>query len=153
MIHSGQSIAPPDATGCSSWIRLIASIRYLAIRRRALKRRQSNSKLYARIDHKRSFVMFGDFDTGMDAPLSGYCAKTDRACRRTSRIRRAISSRSPARVRTRRLRAMSFPAAPWESFNFRMREILPGSEIVTLELRDRRNPEVNHFARNADPVD
>jgi hypothetical protein len=35
----------------------------------------SNSKVYARLDHKRSFVMFGDFDTGMDAPLSGYGRK------------------------------------------------------------------------------
>src|SRR5207237_6675091 len=36
---------------------------------------QTNSKLYARIDHKRSFMMFGDFETDMDAPLAGYSRK------------------------------------------------------------------------------
>src|SRR4029077_2352820 len=35
----------------------------------------SNSKLYARIDHKRSFVMFGDFETDTEAPVGGYSRK------------------------------------------------------------------------------
>jgi hypothetical protein len=35
----------------------------------------SNSKVYARFDHKRSFAMFGDFEADMDAPLAGYDRK------------------------------------------------------------------------------
>ena len=36
---------------------------------------QTNSKLYARIDRKRSYAMFGDFEADMDAPLMGYGRK------------------------------------------------------------------------------
>ena len=36
---------------------------------------QTNSKLYARIDRKRSYLMFGDFEADMNAPLMGYGRK------------------------------------------------------------------------------
>ena len=37
---------------------------------------QSNSKLYARLDHNRSYAMFGDLDADMEqVPLAGYTRK------------------------------------------------------------------------------
>jgi uncharacterized repeat protein (TIGR01451 family) len=64
----------------------------------------SNSKLYARFDHKRSYAMFGDFEADMDAPLAGYTRKLT-GVKAIWKMPMVISSRSPERVRTRPLLA------------------------------------------------
>ena len=102
---------------------------------------QSNSKLYARIDHKRSFVMFGDFDTGMDAPLSGYSRKLTGVQAHLENSQGDFITVTGARPDTAFARDV-FPGGTLGIIQLSSAEILPGSEIVTLELRDRRNPEV-----------
>lgn len=102
----------------------------------------SNSKLYARIDHKRSFVMFGDFDAGMDAPaLSGYARKLTGVQAHLENSQGDFMTVTGARPDTSFARDV-FPGGTLGIIQLSNAEILPGSEIVTLELRDRRNPEV-----------
>jgi uncharacterized repeat protein (TIGR01451 family) len=101
----------------------------------------SNSKLYARIDHKRSFVMFGDFDTGMDAPLSGYARKLTGVQAHLENSGGDFITVTGARPDTAFARDV-FPGGTLGIIQLSNGEILPGSEIVTLELRDRRNPEL-----------
>ena len=101
----------------------------------------SNSKVYARLDHKRSFVMFGDFDTGMDAPLSGYARKLTGVQAHLENSQGDFITVTGARPDTAFARDV-FPGGTLGIIQLSSAEILPGSEIVTLELRDRRNPEV-----------
>ncbi len=101
----------------------------------------SNSKVYARLDHKRSFVMFGDFDTGMDAPLSGYARKLTGVQAHLENSQGDFITVTGARPDTSFARDV-FPGGTLGIIQLSNAEILPGSEIVTLELRDRRNPEV-----------
>ncbi|MGZ8843609.1 MAG: hypothetical protein ACXW18_08095, partial [Pyrinomonadaceae bacterium] len=101
----------------------------------------SNSKLYARLDHKRSFVMFGDFETGMEAPLAGYARKLTGVKAHLENSRGDFISVTGARPDTAFARDV-FPAGALGIIQLSNFEILPGSEIVVLELRDRRNPEV-----------
>ncbi len=102
----------------------------------------SNSKLYARFDHKRSFVMFGDFDNGTEAaPLAGYARKLTGAQAHWENSQGDFITISGARPDTAFARDV-FPGGSLGIIQLSSGEILPGSEIVTLELRDRRNPEV-----------
>lgn len=101
----------------------------------------SNSKLYARLDHKRSFVMFGDFETGMEAPLAGYARKLTGVKAHLENSRGDFITVTGARPDTAFARDV-FPAGALGIIQLSNFEILPGSEIVVLEMRDRRNPEV-----------
>ena len=148
MIRSGRLIAPRDVTACSSLIRWIVSIRCSAIHRRALKPRSQIRKFTRALDHKRSFVMFGDFDTGMDAPLAGYARKLT-GVKAHLENSRAISSRSPARDPTQRLPATCFPGGTLGIIQLSNAEILPGSEIVMLEVARPAQSGSDHLARNA----
>jgi hypothetical protein len=101
----------------------------------------SNSKLYARIDHKRSFLMFGDFDTDIDAPLAGYDRKLTGVKAHLENSQGDFVSFTGARPDTAFARDV-FPAGALGIIELSNAEILPGSESVMLELRDRRNPDV-----------
>lgn len=101
----------------------------------------SNSKLYARLDHKRSFVMFGDFETGMEAPLAGYARKLTGVKAHLENSSGDFITVTGARPDTAFARDV-FPAGALGIVQLSNFEILPGSETVVLELRDRRNPEV-----------
>ncbi len=101
----------------------------------------SNSKLYARIDHKRSFVMFGDFDTDIDAPLAGYDRKLTGVKVHLENSRGDFVSFTGARPDTAFARDV-FAAGALGIIQLSSAEILPGSETVMLEVRDRRNPDV-----------
>ena len=101
----------------------------------------SNSKLYARLDHKRSFFMFGDFETEMDAPLAGYDRKLTGVKAHLENSRGDFITVTGARPDTAFARDV-FAAGGTSLFQLSNVEILPGSETVTLEVRDRRNPEV-----------
>jgi uncharacterized repeat protein (TIGR01451 family) len=101
----------------------------------------SNSKLYARFDHKRSFFMFGDFQTDMDAPLAGYDRKLTGVKAHLENSGGDFITITGARPDTAFARDV-FPAGTLSLMQLSNAEILPGSETVTLEVRDRRNPEV-----------
>src|SRR5581483_2968457 len=101
----------------------------------------SNSKLYARIDHKRSFMMFGDFETDMDAPLAGYSRKLTGVKAHFEDSKGDFITITGARPDTSFARDV-FPAGSLGIIQLSSADILPGSETVLLETRDRRNPEV-----------
>jgi uncharacterized repeat protein (TIGR01451 family) len=101
----------------------------------------SNSKVYARLDHKRSFAMFGDFETGTEVPLAGYARKLTGVKVHLENSRGDFITVTGARPDTTFARDV-FPAGTLGIIQLSNAEILPGSETVILELRDRRNPEV-----------
>lgn len=102
---------------------------------------QSNSKLYARIDHKRSYAMFGDFETDMEAPLAGYSRKLTGVRAHLENSQGDFITVTGARPDTAFARDV-FPTGSLGIMQLSNAEILPGSETVMLEVRDRRNPEV-----------
>src|SRR5207302_8831088 len=101
----------------------------------------SNSKLYLRVDHKRSYAMFGDFETDMNAPLLGYARKLTGVKAHLENSRGDFVTITGARPDTTFARDV-FPAGSLGIMQLSNEEILPGSEVVLLEVRDRRNPEV-----------
>ncbi|HKP36538.1 MAG TPA: hypothetical protein VJT71_06740, partial [Pyrinomonadaceae bacterium] len=102
---------------------------------------QTNSKLYARIDRKRSYAMFGDFETEMNAPLMGYNRKLTGVKLHLENSQGDSIIVTGARPDTSFARDV-FPAGSLGILQLSNGEILPGSENVILEIRDRRNPEV-----------
>src|SRR5258706_9295340 len=102
---------------------------------------QSNSKLYARVDHKRSYAMFGDFEADMEAPLAGYSRKLTGVKVHVENSQGDFVTVTGARPDTAFARDV-FPAGSLGILQLSSPDILPGSETVTLEIRDRRNPEV-----------
>ena len=102
---------------------------------------QTNSKLYARIDHKRSYAMFGDFEADMDAPLLGYGRKLTGVKLHLENSRGDALTLTGARPDTAFARDV-FAAGTLGIMQLTNGEVLPGSENVVLEVRDRRNPEV-----------
>ena len=101
----------------------------------------SNSKLYARIDHKRSFVMFGDFESDMDGPLAGYTRKLTGVKAHLENSGGDFITLTGSRPDTAFARDV-FPGGSLGLIQLSHADILPGSETVAIELRDRRNPEV-----------
>jgi uncharacterized repeat protein (TIGR01451 family) len=103
---------------------------------------QSNSKLYARIDHKRSYAMFGDYDADMnDLTLMGYGRKLTGVKVHVENAGGDFVTITGARPDTAFARDV-FPAGSLSLMRLSHAELLPGSENVTLEVRDRRNPEI-----------
>lgn len=103
---------------------------------------QSNSKLYARIDRGRSYVMFGDHDADMtEVPLAGYGRKLTGVKVHLENSDGDFLTLTGARPDTAYARDV-FPAGSLSLLRLNYAELLPGSETVTLEVRDRRNPEI-----------
>ncbi len=102
---------------------------------------QTNSKLYARIDRKRSYLMFGDFEADMNAPLMSYGRKLTGVKLHLENSSGDAITLSGARPDTAFARDV-FAAGNLGLMRLSNAEILPGSENVVLEIRDRRNPEV-----------
>jgi len=102
---------------------------------------QTNSKLYARIDYKRSYAMFGDFQTEMNAPLMGYDRNLTGVKVHLENSQGDGITLTGARPDTAFARDV-FPAGNLGILQLTHGEILPGSENVLLEIRDRRNPDV-----------
>jgi uncharacterized repeat protein (TIGR01451 family) len=103
---------------------------------------QSNSKLYARIDRGRSYAMFGDFDANMeDLSLAGYSRKLTGVKIHLENSQGDFVTVSGARPDTAFARDV-FSAGGVGLLHLTHGEILPGSEVVALEVRDRRNPEI-----------
>jgi uncharacterized repeat protein (TIGR01451 family) len=103
---------------------------------------QSNSKLYARLDHKRSYAMFGDLDAEMDqVPLAGYTRKLTGVKLHLENSGGDFVTVSGAKPDTSFSREV-FPAGGLSIMQLGHGEILQGSETVAIEVRDRRNPEI-----------
>ena len=102
----------------------------------------SNSKLYARLDHGRSYAMFGDLDADMeDVPLAGYTRKLTGAKLHLENNGGDFVTVTGAKPDTSFAREV-FPAGGLSIVQLAHGEILQGSETVSLEVRDRRNPEI-----------
>ena len=102
---------------------------------------QSNSKFYARLDRDRSYAMFGDFEADMeDLELTGYSRKLTGVKVHLENKNGDFISLTGARPDTAFARDV-FPAGSLSLVRLSHSEILPGSETVVLEVRDRRNPE------------
>ncbi|MFN2454799.1 MAG: hypothetical protein ABR577_11325 [Pyrinomonadaceae bacterium] len=103
---------------------------------------QSNSKLYARLDRNRSYAMFGDFDAGMDnLSLSGYARKLTGVKLHVENAHGDFITATGARPDTTFARDV-IPGGTLSLVRLSNGDVLPGSETVVLEVRDRRNPEI-----------
>ncbi|MBC7930961.1 MAG: hypothetical protein H7Z38_10410, partial [Rubrivivax sp.] len=102
----------------------------------------SNSKLYARVDRGRSYFVFGDFETENDkAGLASYTRRLTGAKLHLENSKGDYVSVTGARPDTSFARDV-FPGGAIAFARLTHTEILPGSETVVIEVRDRRNPEV-----------
>jgi uncharacterized repeat protein (TIGR01451 family) len=103
---------------------------------------QSNSKLYARLDHKRSYAMFGDLDADMEqVPLAGYTRKLTGVKLHLENSGGDFVTVTGAKPDTSFARDV-FPAGGLSIIQLGHGELLQGSETVAIEVRDRRNPEI-----------
>ncbi|HYU97959.1 MAG TPA: hypothetical protein VE977_03980, partial [Pyrinomonadaceae bacterium] len=117
---------------------------------------RSNSKLYARLDRGSSFLMFGDFNPDQDgtniiAPataratdtrmLTGYSRNLTGVKLHLENARGDAITLTGARPDTAFARDV-FPGGSFGFLQLSQLGILPGSETVVLEVRDRRNPEI-----------
>lgn len=103
---------------------------------------QSNSKLYARIDRGTSYAMFGDMETDQqNLQLSGYSRRLTGVKLHVENVRGDFVSVTGARPDTAFARDV-FPGGGLSLVRLSRGEILQGSEVVALEVRDRRSPEL-----------
>ncbi|MGI8654060.1 MAG: isopeptide-forming domain-containing fimbrial protein [Pyrinomonadaceae bacterium] len=103
---------------------------------------QSNSKLYARLDRNRSYALFGDFRADMDnLSLSGYARKLTGVKLHAENSRGDFFTVTGARPDTTFARDV-IAGGTLSLARLSNGGILPGSETVVLEVRDRRNPEI-----------
>ncbi|HZT59487.1 MAG TPA: isopeptide-forming domain-containing fimbrial protein [Pyrinomonadaceae bacterium] len=103
---------------------------------------QSDSKLYLRVDHKRSYFLFGDMETeNRNAGLAAYTRKLTGVKLHLENSHGDYISVTGARPDTAFARDV-FPGGALAFATLSHAEVLPGSETVVIEVRDRRNPEV-----------
>jgi uncharacterized repeat protein (TIGR01451 family) len=103
---------------------------------------QSNSKLYARLDRGRSYALFGDFDADMKGlSLAGYSRKLTGVKVHLEDQAGSFITITGARPGTAFARDV-IPGGSLSLAQLSYGDILAGSESVTLEVRDRRNPEI-----------
>jgi uncharacterized repeat protein (TIGR01451 family) len=102
----------------------------------------SNSKVYARIDRGRSYMMFGDMEADMDeAGYASYSRKLTGVKVHIENESGDFVSLTGARPDTSFARD-TFPGGTLSLVQLSHTDILPGSESVVVEVRDRRNPDV-----------
>lgn len=103
---------------------------------------QSNSKLYARIDRNRSYAMFGDMEADMsELALTGYARRLTGVKLHLENAKGDFVSVTGARPDTAFARDV-IPGGAISLVRLSHQQILTGSEMVVLETRDRRNPEI-----------
>jgi uncharacterized repeat protein (TIGR01451 family) len=102
----------------------------------------SNSKLYVRVDRGRSYAMFGDMEADMEqAGFASYSRKLTGVKFHIENNTGDFVSLTGARPDTSFGRD-TFPGGTLSLVQLSHTDILPGSETVVIEVRDRRNPEV-----------
>ena len=103
---------------------------------------QSNSKLYIRVDHKRSFAMFGDMEAELgESTLLGYSRKLTGAKLHLENSHGDQVTVTGARPDTAFARDV-FAGDQIGLVRLSRFDIMPGSESIVIEVRDRRNPDV-----------
>src|SRR6185503_1599418 len=103
---------------------------------------QSNSKLYFRLDHGRSYATFGDMEADMEGlQVAGYSRKLTGVKLHVENSSGDFITVTGARPDTAFARDV-IPGGSFTLARLSHSEILPGSESVVLEVRDRRNPEI-----------
>jgi uncharacterized repeat protein (TIGR01451 family) len=102
---------------------------------------QSNSKLYLRADRGRSYFLFGDMETeNRNAGLASYTRRLTGVKLHIENAKGDYVSVTGARPDTAFARDV-FPGGALGFERLSHAEILPGSETLVIEVRDRRNPE------------
>ena len=102
---------------------------------------QTNSKLYARLDRGRSYFLFGDFETeNRHSGLASYTRKLTGVKLHLENSKGDYVSVTGARPDTAFARDV-FPGGALGFARLSHAEVLPGSETLVIEVRDRRNPE------------
>ncbi|HEX7317414.1 MAG TPA: SdrD B-like domain-containing protein [Pyrinomonadaceae bacterium] len=102
---------------------------------------QTNSKLYARLDRGRSYFLFGDFESeNRHAGLASYTRKLTGVKVHLENAKGDYISLTGARPDTAFARDV-FPGGALGFARLSHADILPGSETLVIEVRDRRNPE------------
>jgi uncharacterized repeat protein (TIGR01451 family) len=102
----------------------------------------SNSKLYVRVDRGRSYAMFGDMEADMEqAGFASYSRKLTGVKFHIENNAGDFVSLTGARPDTSFARD-TFPGGTLSLVQLSHTNILPGSETVVIEVRDRRNPEI-----------
>ncbi|HYO91759.1 MAG TPA: hypothetical protein VEQ40_08990, partial [Pyrinomonadaceae bacterium] len=102
----------------------------------------SNSKLYVRVDRGRSYMMFGDMEADMEQ--AGFASYSRKLTGVKFHIENAVGdfvTLTGARPDTSFARD-TFPGGTLSLVQLSHMDILPGSETVIIEVRDRRNPEI-----------
>ena len=103
---------------------------------------ESNSKIYARFDRGRSYAMFGDFETGLENKrLVGYGRRlTGGKVHIENSVGDSITV-TGARPDTAFARQV-IPGGSLGLIQLGFGDIMQGSEVLAIETRDRRNPEL-----------
>jgi uncharacterized repeat protein (TIGR01451 family) len=102
---------------------------------------QSNSKLYMRVDRGRSYFLFGDMESeNRNAGLASYTRKLTGVKLHLENSKGDYVSVTGARPDTAFARDV-FAGGALGFARLSHAEVLPGSETLVIEVRDRRNPE------------
>jgi large repetitive protein len=102
----------------------------------------SNSKLYVRVDRGRSYLLFGDMVADMnEAGFASYSRKLTGVKFHIENMTGDFVSLTGARPDTSFARD-TYPGGTLSLVQLTHTDILPGSETIVIEVRDRRNPEV-----------
>lgn len=103
---------------------------------------QSNLKVYARLNRGSSYAMFGDMETDLDqSVLTGYSRKLTGVKLHLENSSGDFVSVTGARPDTAFARDV-FPGGGLSLMRLSHTNILQGSEVVSIEIRDRRDPSV-----------
>jgi large repetitive protein len=103
---------------------------------------QSNSKLYARLDRGRSYFLFGDMESeNRSAGLASYTRRLTGVKVHLENSKGDYVSLTGARPDTAFARDV-FAGGALGFARLSHGEVLPGSETLVIEVRDRRNPEL-----------
>ncbi|NNE98490.1 MAG: DUF11 domain-containing protein, partial [Pyrinomonadaceae bacterium] len=103
---------------------------------------ESNSKVYARFDRGRSYAMFGDFESGLENKrLVGYGRRLTGGKVHLENSRGDSITVTGARPDTAFARQV-IPGGSLGVVQLRFGDIMQGSEVLAIETRDRRNPEL-----------
>jgi uncharacterized repeat protein (TIGR01451 family) len=103
---------------------------------------ESNSKLYARLDRGRSYAMFGDFEANMQrSRLLSYGRRLTGVKLHLENANGDFVTATGARPDTSFARQIIKGGSAGLVQLF-YPDLMPGSELLSLEIRDRRNPEI-----------
>lgn len=103
---------------------------------------ESNSRVYARLDRGRNYALFGDFEADMNSNrLIGYSRKLTGVKLHLENRKGDFITVTGAKPDTSFARQI-IPGGSLSFVQLDFPDILIGSEVLNLEVRDRRNPEI-----------